>query len=99
MSVKVAVAGLGHWGKNLVRTSTSSPTSFGSTTRHPSCASRSHTVTRHTEALADFADLLGDEAVEAVVIATPVPTHYDLAKQALLARRARLRREAACDAR
>ncbi len=30
-----------------------------------------------------FDDLLADDSVEAVVIATPVPTHYDLAKQAL----------------
>ena len=37
--------------------------------------------------------------LEAVVIATPVPTHYALAKQALEAGQARLRREAAGDAR
>src|SRR5581483_1837020 len=31
----------------------------------------------------DFAEVLADPEVEAVVIATPVPTHYALAKQAL----------------
>src|ERR671931_320342 len=34
---------------------------------------------------ADFTELLADDGVRAVVIATPVPTHYELAKQALAA--------------
>jgi predicted dehydrogenase len=33
----------------------------------------------------DFEEVLSDPDVEAVVVATPVPTHYSLAKQALLA--------------
>ena len=32
---------------------------------------------------ADYAELLADPELDAVVIATPVPTHYALAKQAL----------------
>ena len=32
-----------------------------------------------------FEDVLADEAVEAVVVATPVPTHAALARQALAA--------------
>ena len=31
----------------------------------------------------DFAEMLADDELDAVVIATPVPTHYELAKQAL----------------
>src|SRR5213079_390832 len=31
----------------------------------------------------DYDQLLADETVDAVVVATPVPTHYDLAKRAL----------------
>src|SRR5439155_8377828 len=31
----------------------------------------------------DFAEMLADDELDAVVIATPVPTHYALAKQAL----------------
>ena len=46
-----------------------------------------------------FDELLADDSLDAVVIATPVPTHYALAKQALEAGQARLRREAAGDAR
>ena len=32
---------------------------------------------------ADYAEMLADPELDAVVIATPVPTHYALAKQAL----------------
>ena len=80
---RVAQAGVGGWGKNVVRvvgelaelawicdTDGERLTEFGS--RYPQA--------RTTTA---FADLLADEEVDAVVVATPVPTHYALAKQAL----------------
>jgi predicted dehydrogenase len=85
VSVKVAVAGLGHWGKNLVRNfddlaelrvlcDVSPETREEFARRQP---------TAHVTS--DFDELLADSEVEAVVIATPVPTHYSLAKQALQA--------------
>jgi predicted dehydrogenase len=39
----------------------------------------------HVRTAADFDELLGDPDLDAVVIATPVPTHHELAKRALLA--------------
>jgi predicted dehydrogenase len=79
----VAHAGVGGWGKNVVRvvgelaelawicdTDAERLAEFGS--RYPQA--------RTTTA---FVDLLADDEVEAVVVATPVPTHYELAKQAL----------------
>src|SRR5262245_66460415 len=45
-------------------------------------AAKAHPQARTT---ADFQDLLDDPEVDAVVIATPVVTHYQLAKQALSA--------------
>ena len=80
---RVAQAGVGGWGKNVVRvagelaelawicdTDEERLAEFGA--RFP----RARTTTA-------FEELLGDDAVEAVVVATPVPTHYALAKQAL----------------
>jgi len=83
LSVRVGQAGLGAWGKNLVRnldelgdltwlcdTSAELRAQFGG--RFPRV--------RMTD---DFDDLLADDELEAVVIATPVPTHYELARRAL----------------
>ncbi len=64
-------------------TSTSSPTSSGSATPRRRAASSSHAASRTRSRPASFDELLADPEVEAVVIATPVPTHYALAKQAL----------------
>ena len=81
--VKVGLAGLGYWGPNLARNfdvladlawlcdlDDEQRTAF--TARYP-----------RARATADFAELLADPGLDAVVIATPVPTHYALAKQAL----------------
>jgi predicted dehydrogenase len=81
--VRVAQVGIGQWGKNLAR-------NFDELSelvwlcdlddgQHVELAQR-YPSARMT---ADFDDLLGDESVEAVVIATPVPTHYELARRAL----------------
>jgi len=83
VSVKVGQAGLGDWGKNLVRnfdelaeltwlcdTSPERQAEFGA--RYP-----------HARTTGAFEDILGDDEVAAVVIATPVPTHYELARDAL----------------
>ena len=83
MSLRVGQAGLGEWGKNLARnfadvaelawltdTADGKKDEFG--TRYPSA--------RWAES---FEEMLEDPALDAVVIATPVPTHYELSKLAL----------------
>ena len=79
----IGVAGLGNWGKNLVR-------NFDELTEltwlcDASETQRAEFAHRYPNArmTADFNEMLEDESLEAVVIATPVPTHYPLAKQAL----------------
>ena len=85
MSVKVAVAGLGHWGKNLVRNFDELADLVRLTDASPEV--REAFARRYPNATMsqDFDELVSDPDVEAVVVATPVPTHYFLAKQALLA--------------
>ena len=80
---RIAVAGLGHWGKNLVR-------NFDELADvrwlcDVDGERREEFARRYPSALVceDLADVLGDPDVDAVVVATPVPTHYALAKQAL----------------
>jgi predicted dehydrogenase len=82
---RVAVAGLGYWGPNLAR-------NFDQLAELAWICDTSH---ERLEALTgrypqagctdEFDELLADDALDAVVIATPVPTHYDLARRALAA--------------
>ena len=82
---RVGLTGLGYWGPNLARNfdvladlawlcdvDEERRAAFGD--RYPSA-----------HLTADFDELLGDPEVEAVVIATPVPTHFELARRALAA--------------
>ena len=85
--VRVAVVGLGYWGPNLVRNlhevETADPVSV--------CDSRPAAldgVLRRFPALratTRFEEILADRSVEAVAIATPVSSHFELAAAALRA--------------
>jgi len=80
---KIAQVGLGQWGKNLARNFAE----LGDLawlcdvdeSQHDGLAQR-YPGARLT---ASFDDILADDSVEAVVIATPVPTHHELARRAL----------------
>jgi predicted dehydrogenase len=80
---RVGVVGLGYWGPNLARNfddladlawlvDTSDERRAEAAARYP-----------NARIAAELDELLADNSVDAVVIATPVPTHYELAKQAL----------------
>jgi predicted dehydrogenase len=81
---RVGVAGLGHWGPNLAR-------NFAElaelTWLCDSDPSRREVADRYPQArfTSSFDEMLDDDALDAVVIATPVPTHFELARQALSA--------------
>jgi predicted dehydrogenase len=82
---RVGVVGLGYWGPNLAR-------NFDALTELAwLCDSESERLTafadRYPQArcTARFEELLADDTLDAVVIATPVPTHYELARSALAA--------------
>jgi predicted dehydrogenase len=83
--VNVAVIGYGYWGPNLVRNFAELPGvqvrwCADVRTERLTLVSQRYPSIRIT---ADAHQLLGDETVEAVVIATPVSTHYALARAAL----------------
>jgi predicted dehydrogenase len=81
--LKVGQVGLGYWGRNLARVFDD----VADLTRlcDASEALQEEFARRYptTQVTGDFADLLAMDDVEAVVIATPVPTHYPLARAAL----------------
>jgi predicted dehydrogenase len=78
------VAGLGHWGPNLAR-------NFAELADLAwlcdSDSERSALAARYPQArfTDSFDEMLDDPELEAVVVATPVPTHYDLGLRALRA--------------
>ncbi|HEU0194517.1 MAG TPA: Gfo/Idh/MocA family oxidoreductase [Gaiellales bacterium] len=83
--VRVGQVGLGGWGRNLLRNFSALP---GCDLRW-ACDADPETRERHAAAhpgtrfSGRFDDLLEDPEVEAVVIATPVPSHFELARQAI----------------
>jgi predicted dehydrogenase len=82
LSPKVGVAGLGYWGPNLARNFEELGTLAALC--DVSEERRSTFAARYPEArvTGEFDDLLSDD-LDAVVIATPVTTHYDLTRRAL----------------
>jgi predicted dehydrogenase len=85
--VTVGMVGLGGWGKNLLRNFGSLPAADlrwccdADQSRRDAYAA-SYPQARFT---ASYDDLLADPDLRAVVLATPVPTHYELARRAILA--------------
>jgi predicted dehydrogenase len=82
--VRVGVAGLGHWGPNLAR-------NFAElaelTWLCDSDPGKSELTERYPQArfTTSFEEMLEDDELDAVVVATPVPTHFSLAHDALAA--------------
>jgi predicted dehydrogenase len=82
---RIGVVGLNYWGPNLVR-------NFDGLAELTWLCDLDDAHLRplaerypHARATNAFEDLLEDDTLDAVVIATPVPTHYALTKQALAA--------------
>ena len=87
MTVKIGVVGFGYWGPNLVRNFTTAPKSQVKIVcdLDPEKRSRAKTQYPTIETADHYEDILADKEVDAVVIATPVSTHYEIALKALQA--------------
>ena len=86
-TISVGVAGLGYWGPNLARNFTAIPGCELAwlCDGDPAALERVGAAIPAARRTADLADLLADDALDAVVLATPVPTHAALAEQVLRA--------------
>ncbi|HEY5884679.1 MAG TPA: Gfo/Idh/MocA family oxidoreductase [Pyrinomonadaceae bacterium] len=85
--IKVAVIGYGYWGPNLVRNFMDAP---GSTVAavcdlRPERRDLVHSRYPTIKPLEHCSDIFEDASIDAVVIATPVSSHFDLAMAALKA--------------
>jgi predicted dehydrogenase len=85
--VRIGVVGYGYWGPNLVRNLNELPAAELRYLCDMSGAARERAQLRYPQLVTtpDLDDVLGDDAVEAIVVATPVSTHYSVAKAALSA--------------
>jgi predicted dehydrogenase len=83
MPPTVGVVGLNYWGPNLVRNFDELADLTWLCDLDDAHLAPMAARYRNAKATQSFDDLLADDALDAVVIATPVPTHYALAKQAL----------------
>jgi predicted dehydrogenase len=83
MTLRVGQAGLGEWGKNLARNF--ADLAALAWLSDPADGKQAEFTSRYPQArwATSFEEMLADPELDAVVIATPVPTHHELAKQAL----------------
>jgi predicted dehydrogenase len=79
----VAVVGLGYWGPNLARNFDELGALAALCDLDDGLRERYRARYPNVRAYADYDELLADDAIDGVVVATPVPTHYALAKRAL----------------
>jgi predicted dehydrogenase len=83
--IGIGIVGYGYWGPNLVRNFASIDSSRVVSVSDLDAAKLASCVRRHPEiaTTSDFSELLRNPQVDAVAIATPVHTHYELALAAL----------------
>ena len=84
-TTRIALAGLGYWGPNLARNFDDLAELTWLCDLSPDLLDRYGARYPQARTTDRFEDLLEDDSVEAIVIATPVPTHHDLARRALSA--------------
>jgi predicted dehydrogenase len=86
-SVGIGVVGLGHWGPNHVRVFSQTAGARVVIAADPSAARRQHVgnLYRDVQLAEDAAAVFEHPDVDAIVVATPARTHFELARAALAA--------------
>ena len=87
MTLKLGIIGYGYWGPNLVRNFSANPRAsvVAVADMREAARAKASQAFPAVKVMADAADLIALPEIEAVVIATPVSTHYPLACAALAA--------------
>jgi predicted dehydrogenase/acetyltransferase-like isoleucine patch superfamily enzyme len=82
--VKVAVVGSGYWGKNLVRNYAELGALYGVCDCSDQALDSFRQKYPQVKYTTNYLDLLNDDVLKGIVIATPAETHFTLAREALL---------------
>jgi predicted dehydrogenase len=85
--IVVALVGYGYWGPNLLRNYMDLPGARMKTVcdLRPEVLAKAKARYPAVHTTTSFDEVLGDDEIDAVLIATPISTHYRLARAALLA--------------
>lgn len=85
--IGIGVIGYGYWGPNLVRNFAEAPCSrvMAVSDLHPKRLVAAQARYPAIKTTTDYQDLLKDPHIDAIAIATPVSTHFELAMQSLKA--------------
>lgn len=83
--IRIAVIGCGHWGPNLVRNFAQTEGSELAALCDQDAHRLSRVSAKHpgVRSVARLEEVLADDTIDAVVLATPAKTHYDLGMQCL----------------
>ena len=83
--IKVGLCGFGYWGPNLLRNLATNPgfCPVAVAERREAYRANAATLAPNLRLYEDATDLIDDREVEAVAIATPVSSHFELARRAL----------------
>lgn len=81
--MNIAVVGSGYWGANIVRNFAELNSLYAICEKDPD--KRNELIKKYPNAkiYADYEDLLNDNAVDGIALATPASTHFSLAKKSL----------------
>jgi UDP-2-acetamido-3-amino-2,3-dideoxy-glucuronate N-acetyltransferase len=83
LSASVAVAGVGYWGKNLVRNFWDLGVLGALCDASPSIEATYREKHKNVKFYRDFNQLISDPSITAIALATPAVSHYNMAKAAL----------------
>ena len=84
MTRNIAVVGCGYWGKNLVRNFAQLGALHTICDSDPEKLEYLKSLCPETNTRIDYQQVLADQNIQGVVIATPAASHYPMAKEALL---------------
>jgi predicted dehydrogenase len=82
-AIRVGLVGLGYWGPNLARNFDDLADLRWLCDASPDALERYGARYPHARTSTSYDELLGDQELEAIVVATPAVTHYELSKRAL----------------
>lgn len=82
-NIRVAVVGVGYWGKNLVRNFYELGALEALCDADKTVEAKFECAKKGVKFYSEYAQVLADPAIHAVVLATPAVTHYEMAKAAL----------------